>query len=160
LRDFGGLRFQADIDIINQLNVITFAGLFSGTPIAAPRSWSDRSHVSPTPRGTPPARPIIEIMQARRLRLLFGWLAIAAVCCFAAAQTAALTPGHSENHTTHCCQCCHLGHSVAAQDARVFVFAWALTGHARRPLAAEVDVHNEISASAIPTRGPPRLSLS
>ncbi|HXF26838.1 MAG TPA: hypothetical protein VN610_06175, partial [Bryobacteraceae bacterium] len=37
------IRFQADVlNITNQLNVIDFTGLFSGTALAAPRSVSCR----------------------------------------------------------------------------------------------------------------------
>jgi hypothetical protein len=43
LREFGSLRLQFDaINITDQLNVINFAGLFSGTALAAPRSWAVR----------------------------------------------------------------------------------------------------------------------
>jgi len=37
------LRLRADVqNLTNRLNVINFAGLFSGTAIAAPRSYSLR----------------------------------------------------------------------------------------------------------------------
>ena len=43
LRDRGTLRLQWDaINVTDQLNVINFAGLFSGTAIAPPRSWAVR----------------------------------------------------------------------------------------------------------------------
>jgi outer membrane receptor protein involved in Fe transport len=38
-----GLRFQADaLNLTNRLNVIDFAGLFSGTALAPPRSFALR----------------------------------------------------------------------------------------------------------------------
>jgi hypothetical protein len=94
-------------------------------------------------------------MQPRQLRLIFGWLALAAVLCFAAAQTAALTPGHSDNHATHCCQSCHVGHSLIAQHPGSFVFNSQLTALGRRPAVVEVPCHRELWASATSTRAPP-----
>jgi hypothetical protein len=42
-RDTRSLRFQTDVlNLTNRLNVINFAGLFSGTALAAPRMWSAR----------------------------------------------------------------------------------------------------------------------
>jgi outer membrane cobalamin receptor len=42
-REKNGLRFQADVmNLTNRLNVIDFAGLFSGTALAAPRSYALR----------------------------------------------------------------------------------------------------------------------
>ncbi|HLN01146.1 MAG TPA: hypothetical protein VK335_17785 [Bryobacteraceae bacterium] len=42
-RDTRSLRFQTDVlNLTDRLNVINFAGLFSGTALAAPRMWSAR----------------------------------------------------------------------------------------------------------------------
>jgi hypothetical protein len=97
----------------------------------------------------------MDIMQPRQLRFIFGWLALAAVFCFAAAQTAALSPGHSDNHATHCCQSCHVGHSLIAQHTGSFLFDWQPTRVATRAGATDVMLHSEFSALAISTRAPP-----
>jgi len=46
-KDMRGVRFQADIrNINNRINVINFAGLFSGTAVASPRSYMLRLQTS------------------------------------------------------------------------------------------------------------------
>src|SRR4051812_19214786 len=91
-----------------------------------------------------------------------GWalLALLAVCWLIVAQTAALSPNHSEDHSKHCCALCHLGHSVAALHAPSQQYVAPAAAFAAGIHLADSARCALVEVGACSTRGPPILNSS
>ena len=89
------------------------------------------------------------------MRPIWAWIALLAVCCLAIAQTVAVSPGHSDDHSKHCCSFCHLGHSVVAQEARAAGAVIPLIAHSGCAVASTSSRYNPVQAGPSTSRGPP-----
>ena len=88
-------------------------------------------------------------------------LALLALSAFSVSQTVALTPGHSDEHGSHCCAMCHAGHSVVVQQAAAAVKIAAPTAPAvAGVVTADFACFQNPFALERQSRAPPALSFT
>src|SRR5689334_7469551 len=89
-------------------------------------------------------------------RIVWAWLAVLALCCLVFSQTAALTPDHSDDHSTHCCAFCHLSHSTVAQQLPAVHVPGPLIVHLDNVLQLVSRPAHKFVAGPTSTRSPPQ----